>query len=495
MAGVPVLIHILVWTLYGVPLSAYRPLVNDEVAYWHQAQTFIRAGFAGGYYTVDELTNASGITPFGPHGPGFPVLYGLAGAAFGWARHSVVLLNLTAIAIAGAVWLSLARLGLARRLLSGLMLVTFWHLVFWAPTGMQEGLHHAGAIAMAALFAYALNAEADGLRLRPSLGRGWVLVAGWLTLAVLSFVRPSWILLLPLWAIVTTRGASRSVVVATVAASLVLGAAIVFAYSRTTAPYASGFFFLRAFGLSLGVESLAGNALDNIRRIGRLDQFEPIELLHRYQYWTFLAATIAIATIGVWKARAGTAPRPAMHALVVSTAMFTALAAMFVLYEFASLAEHRVLSAFFLFGALLCLAAPGRAGVVLASLLIASNIAFAGVALRDLEAVHRDHFDWDPRRLMELERAIDGKLVYRPGVSRWCNTLLTAQYPPELIAIPAGIGLSVLQKPEEMTHSLRSRYLLLDDRARSRFVVPLHLDPIATLSYGTLFENQDAGCE
>ena len=84
--------------------------------------------------------------------------------------------------------------------------------------------------------------------------------------------------------------------------------------------------------------------------------------------------------------------------------------------------------------------------------------------------------------------------MYRPGASRWCNTLLTAQYPPHLIAIPPGIGLSVLQKPEEMTHPPRSRYLLLDDGSLARFVLPLHLDPIATLGYGTMYENRDAGC-
>jgi hypothetical protein len=157
VAGVPVVTLILVRAFYGVPISAYRPIINDEVAYWRQARTFSYAGFHGGDYTVAEATNVSGSTSFGPHGPGPAVLYGVLGAAFGWHRHTVVLLNLLAISVAAWTWISLGRMSLARLFLGGVLLVTSWHIVLWAPTGMQEPVHHAGAIAMAAFFATALG--------------------------------------------------------------------------------------------------------------------------------------------------------------------------------------------------------------------------------------------------------------------------------------------------------------------------------------------------
>ena len=103
---------VLVHVFFGTPLSAYRPLINDEVAYWHQALTFSHAGFNGGYYTVDEATNPSGLTPFGPHGPGFAVLYGSSGAVFGWHRHTAVIVNLIAIGVASWAWVSLTTLTL-----------------------------------------------------------------------------------------------------------------------------------------------------------------------------------------------------------------------------------------------------------------------------------------------------------------------------------------------------------------------------------------------
>jgi hypothetical protein len=478
VAGVPILVVALIHAFFGVPLSAYRPFINDEVAYWHQALTFSHAGFRGGYYTIGEVTNRSGLTPFGPHGPGFAVLYGFFGSIFGWHRHTAVILNLLAIGAAGWIWVSVSRLNVARLLLSGLTLVTFWHMLFWAPTGMQESLHHAGAIVMAACFASALGPA----------HRRWVTAFGWVVLGVLGFIRPSWIILVPLWAIVTIRTSTRSAAFATVGVSLLCGAVILFAYSSTTAPYETGFLFLRAASLSLGAREIVNNVTSNVQRLMSPDQFHPIELLERYQYGMVLLVSALAAVIARWRARLNP------HVTVAAAAMALALTAMLVLYQFTNFAEHRVLSAFLLFGALLCLAAPGRIGPLLVAALILSNLASARTSLIELEDAWRERFIWDRRGVSELEHAIDGTVVYRPGASRWCNTLLTSQYPPHLIAVPAGIGLSVVRKPELMTLPPRSHYMLLDDAVRAAFTRPIDLDPVATLPYGTLYVNRESGC-
>jgi hypothetical protein len=106
----------------------------------------------------------------------------------------------------------------------------------------------------------------------------------------------------------------------------------------------------------------------------------------------------------------------------------------------------------------------------------------------------QDRFVWDRRSVSELEYALGAALVYEPAASRWCNTLLTSQYPPQLIGVPAGIGLSVVRKPERMTLPPRSRYLLLDDGVRAAFTGPLDLEKIATLPYGTFYVNRAARC-
>jgi hypothetical protein len=102
-ACVPLLVVLLVRWLFGVPLSAFRPVLSDEIYYWHESLTFARAGLHGGYYTLQEVTNSSGVTPFGAHGAGFVMLYGLAASVFEWHRHSVLVMNL--VVIAGACWI------------------------------------------------------------------------------------------------------------------------------------------------------------------------------------------------------------------------------------------------------------------------------------------------------------------------------------------------------------------------------------------------------
>jgi hypothetical protein len=254
VACVPLVVILLVHWSFNVPLSAFRPVLNDEVYYWHQALTFARAGFDGGYYTLQEVTNASGFTPFGPHGPGFVMLYGLVGSIVEWHRHSVVVLNLIAIGAAGWIWASCARLTTPRLWLSVLLLATCWQVLFWAPTGMQESFHHAGAIVMAALFARALATPPRAL----------LAASGTAALCVLSYVRPTWIVVMPLWALVIARDLSWTRRAATLTASMCVAGLILLAYSRSVAPFSNGFFFLRALTGSVGATSVVENLMFNL---------------------------------------------------------------------------------------------------------------------------------------------------------------------------------------------------------------------------------------
>jgi hypothetical protein len=189
----------------------------------------------------------------------------------------------------------------------------------------------------------------------------------------------------------------------------------------------------------------------------------------------------------------GTAARP--HVVAALATLIVALAGMLVLYTLTNAAEQRVLSAFLLLAAILTLSAPGRIGLVLPAALVASNLAAAGVFLHAFKEERQDNFVWDHRPLRDLERAIEeGGVRFAPGASRWCNTLLTSQFPPFLTAVPAGIGLSVVREPEGMHRPPRSRYLLLSDDALAAFGASLHTTPLARLPYGTLSVNLDADC-
>lgn len=190
------------------------------------------------------------------------------------------------------------------------------------------------------------------------------------------------------------------------------------------------------------MEAILENVTSNVQRLARPDQFPPIELLERYQYGALLLATTMTAVVTMWKRRdriGGPIPNPTPHVAITAATLAIALTAMLLLYQFTTYAEHRVLSAFLLFGTMLCLAAPGWIGPTLAAGIIVFNIASAPTSLIELEDAWRDRFVWDRRSVSELERALDGTVRYRPEASRWCNTLLASQYPPQFVAVPAGI--------------------------------------------------------
>ena len=75
---------------------------------------------------------------------------------------------------------------------------------------------------------------------------------------------------------------------------------------------------------------------------------------------------------------AGWSTGPFAHLAVAATTMAVMLGLMMALYSLTNWAEHRVLSAFLLFGVLLTLAAPGRIPVFLVTALIVSNVVTAG---------------------------------------------------------------------------------------------------------------------
>jgi hypothetical protein len=153
-----------------------------------------------------------------------------------------------------------------------------------------------------------------------------------------------------------------------------------------------------------------------------------------------------------------------------------------------------VLSAFLLFAALLATATRGKAGAGLATALLLSNLVAAKPFLDSFNAERSENFVWDRRGSYALADAIEGRIAYRPDLSRWCNTLLTSQVPPHLVVVPAGVGISVVREPNEMRLRPRSHYLLLDEAALDDFTYPVRREEIARLPYGTLYRNLDSGC-
>ena len=148
-------------------------------------------GFNGGYTGIDELVAPASWSHFGTHGPGFAVLYGIPARLVGWHPASGPFFNLFFLAAASLVWIVAVRPDTRTLIVGTLLMGSFFPLLLYIPTLMQEGLHFAFALLIAA-------AVQPWTADQPTKGRLWVPL---LVIGFASVIRVTWALTLIPWGI------------------------------------------------------------------------------------------------------------------------------------------------------------------------------------------------------------------------------------------------------------------------------------------------------
>ena len=472
-----------VHSAFGSRLSDFRPYGSDEVAYWHQIRTFEAVGLQGGQYTLDEYENPSGLARFGFHGPAFPVLLGSLARLTGWFRDTPARYNAAFLGLAlAAVALGL-RLTVSRTLLLVAAVLSCWPVLYLLSSGYQESWHHAAAVISAALFAVALNTP------RPHRG---VEIGGWLLLGVFALVRPIWLFLFPAWAIVTGDHARQGRIALRMALAVAAAAVHLQGFVMLASPYAGSVLTdPSAEGFSRA-RRIVDQASDHLQDLGRLNLAEFDAQMVATHHILQVVALVVVAGTFILAGRQfrGPAATPWIrHGLVLGIWLISSLTAWLILYP-PTVYGHLVPVVLFSI-VVLCLSrirAVAATGVVL---VVANLLVFPWYQTYFIERL-RPNFDWDPRPAQVFTEAIEGEIRYTPAADRWYNTLLVTQYPPELINVPAGIGISVTRNPDELTGPPRSRFLMFEEDAVQQLAHPVRLRQFGTLSYGNLYENLDA---
>jgi hypothetical protein len=166
----------------GVDRSA--PGWADERHYRLEIEGFAAAGLRTGFYCPDEKQAPAAWCRFGAHGPGFPVLYGALARPIGCPPAAGPLIHAGLLAGASALWLWRVRPSTPQLATATLLMLTYWPLVLFLPTHMQEGFHAAAAVALAAMV---------------PRGRQCSAVPFLLAIVLVSGVRVSWALVLLAW--------------------------------------------------------------------------------------------------------------------------------------------------------------------------------------------------------------------------------------------------------------------------------------------------------
>ncbi|MGI5287071.1 hypothetical protein ACQEVF_27550 [Nonomuraea polychroma] len=471
----PVLaITFLVRHYFGAGLLNFTPAWSDEIDYWHQVATFRGVGFAGGVYGVDEAEAKFPFLRFGSHGPAFPMIMAGISVIAGWRPFSGLLINLAVMGAAILGYLALIRAGWVRATLMGALVLTFWPVMLYLTTTMQESIHHGLAIILAGVFFLLIRGGPNTSR---TLFAGGIFL---LTLA--SLLRPTWALLfVPLFFL---RGATlngRQLVGAVLKGSLISIAAFRF-FSVVSTPYPN--FYSQLIELTArsplsGAKLLISHFWINAQGLVAGNW---LELGLRA---TLLAIVVAAVVIVVrHRQDRGTDHHTGLAASVFHLLNLVPVVVLLVgLYDTSGWRDYRLLAPHVLLSALVALARSERAIVIIA---LAANLALIGAFGAAFFELHKPHFESVDPKTTALGRYI----TYKQGASAWENTLLIdfKNYVPGLVNVPAGVGLNLYVYGSGQP--IQSRYLLITkETARKLGLDRLRL--LTTTAQGNLYLRED----
>lgn len=184
-ASIPILVMVVLIVLQGYQWGDHTPAMGDEINYWHQAGTWVQAGFNGGYYVIDNVTAKAPFAHFFSWGFGPPVFYGMFAQLFGWPLNGVLNVNTVYFFLCVVAFVLLARLDAKRCVLLALLLAVYPALLVYLPTSMLEPIYLGGALVIAGGLYRMHGGERDW----------WVVLLTGAMLVLLSIMRFTWALM------------------------------------------------------------------------------------------------------------------------------------------------------------------------------------------------------------------------------------------------------------------------------------------------------------
>ena len=440
-------------------------LGTDETIYWNEAAIFMHAGFEGGYVTVNERPAAAAYSRFGPHGPAYAILYGSVGWLAGWRPYSPYLINLLLVPLCAAAWLRARRHDSAHGG-AALLLLGFWPLVLYLPTGMQEPLHFGIAMLLVAL-----------LESRLTIGVRVGLCVPLFIVACLA--RPTWALAIPavMWG--RTPGWGRR------AASLVVcAAAFVPAFlivTRSAGPYPYTAWVPQAVaGPWFGIPVLAEAAVAGLGHFF----FTPHPRWSITLYRLGMVAGLAALAV-LWRRSGPERWRIEVAALMVLPVM----AALLPVGDVESGREFRVVAPHLL-AALLVVAALGARWTIVPA---AINLALLLMLLPEYYQRHDGRFAGGAE-IRAFGDTAHHVMAFDPDApTGWDNTVMmhADSLQPPLAGLPRGLAISFVLDWDDLPIPPRSRYLLLREDDEPQVVPRVRLTRLADTSLGVLYRNDE----
>jgi hypothetical protein len=359
-----------------------------------------------------------------------------------------------------------------------------------ASITMQESLNQAVMIVMAGFAARLMHPETEH--------QGRLLMGALVILVVASVLRPTnWIVAVPLVLVGMPRQRSlpeqRPPLVALATCGAALGVPVFWLLWRYVSAPIPGLAIEWDPATSSGaVGMIAGYFADQIRN--NTEIFELARFLEApfFQHVMFESVALVLlglplAAYGAWRGT-GAFKADLFNVFVLGLALVAFLG-----FYFDSQASiSRVTAPFLLMALLTYVATRVRTWMVVGALAV--NVLVAPSFLATYRAWRVDLFRNDRARYEQFRAQLTPWLTFDPRRTAWCNTLLTTTYEREIVAVPAGIGLSVGRPATALMPPIKSGYVLLTADSIHDFGDKASLQRLTTTVLGELYANRDAAC-
>ncbi|NUM36202.1 MAG: hypothetical protein HUU50_16795 [Candidatus Brocadiae bacterium] len=460
-------------------------LENDEMLYWHEVLTFTKVGFSGGYYSFGDELAPFVWSNWDMHGPCYPVLYGILALVFGWHPYSPILFNLALLSLSLALFLYLIKPNIKQTIMVGLTLSTFWPLMLFLPWTNQESMNISISFFLTFIF-YKIFKEKENITPRfQSLSL--------LFLCIASFIRITWVILIPPFCIMVLRKKSLKKISFAFLMSIFLSLFLVYLFSGFSAPHPDIIMnIIEKIPTWDGkLLFLAENAKINLNRLFSFIEDTPLETLLRYQVLLILAILAISLLLDLGKNSRLLLTwfkEEYFHLYQLFTILFLNL----VFWNILVWRDYRIIAPHLLVSVLLIilLGNPKKTLLAIPFLVLLTHLFFFSDFSNIYKDLHGRRFDKSHIAAKEaFSEMLKDVVVYQKNAhSRWCNTIA---YPgpihPWLAGAPAGIGFSFIAIDKPM---LKAKYIFTVSPVSSP-----HFKLLKSESLGYIYQNLLSECK
>jgi hypothetical protein len=488
------IVSALLYIRFGATLLDHAPAWNDEVYYWHQAISFVEAGFDSGYYNLNENPAPAAFSKAHTWGPVPNIYYGLIMRLTHIELYMIPLINTVTFMLTLALVLWIIRPSWLQLGLIAAVVMTFPALLNYLPTSLVELLHQSIAIGAAAGFYCLLTGRNNRTVL--------VLLSALLMLG--GVMRPIWaLLLLPMFALASENRNLKNLFLAGFKA-LTLLVPVVLTYYAIISPYPYSRTHLLEDNAGI-VSRLWGLLEYTLISLQRMTSSEyPIILAHRAQVLLLIVLLFAWGGWLWWTSRkagkvTSTLWEVGLHLYNLAAIYLTVI----MLHNTASGEDFRSMGAHLLFSLLLMALMQRKwlVGVMVTMSLLMMPLLWNYYELKIGNfngRVRQEFFQWSAQ--------LDGLLNYDAAApNSWCNTVSASMIylsePPGLpLAINPGIGIVHIY-PWEATgrfavpSEFKAQYLMFTDADIALYADASNLREMLRVPNGALYENLDSACK